>query len=64
MRTSRVGKLYTAEAVAKELGISLHTVYRRIAAGELETLRVGRSYLMTLEDAQRACRRRYIRRAG
>jgi excisionase family DNA binding protein len=62
MRSDRVGRMMTARAVAEALGISYKTVVRRIQAGELDTIQVGRSHLMLLEDARVACRRTYRRR--
>ncbi len=63
MRTSRVGRLYTVAEAARELGVSYKTVLRRIQDGRLDTLTVGRSHLVTLDEARVACRRTYRRRA-
>jgi excisionase family DNA binding protein len=48
--------LSTAQA-AEELGISRRGVQKLIEYGTLPAMRVGRDYLITLEDVQRAKKR-------
>lgn len=63
MRANRVGRLYTVAEAARELGVCYKTVLRRVQAGQLDTLTVGRSHLVSLDAARAACRRTYRRRA-
>jgi len=64
MRIDRVNQLYTVQSAAKALGVSKCTLLRRIRAGELSAVEVGRSHLIDLTEARRLHVRRYSRKAS
>lgn len=64
MRIDRVNQLYTVQSAAKALGVSQWTLLRRIRAGELSAVEVGRSHLVVLDEARATIKRRYTRRGN
>jgi excisionase family DNA binding protein len=53
------GRFLTVAEVATSLRVSTMTVYRLIHAGELASLRVGKSYRITQADVDRYLATRY-----
>lgn len=64
MRIDRVSNLYTVEGAAKALGVSTDSLLRRIHAGVLPAVEVGRSHLIDLNDVREVPVRRYSRKAA
>jgi excisionase family DNA binding protein len=48
--------LYPLDEAAKKLGVSYMTIWRRVRRGKTPCIRIGRSYLVKLEDVQLATR--------
>jgi excisionase family DNA binding protein len=62
MKLERVKDLYTVIGAAKALGVSERTVLRRIWAGKVSTIQVGRVHMVRLDDLRATIKRRYVRK--